>query len=123
MLAGGGRWQRSSVSACRGLAGRPALAEELYLGLREVADAFDTAVVGGDTNTWNGPLVISVTLIGEETGSGPVTRRGARPGDWLLVTGALGVAALRGKHLGLPPPPVREALRARRQRHWRNCTP
>src|SRR5271168_1966229 len=42
--------------------GGMALAEELYLGLREVADAFDTPIVGGDTNSWNGPLVISVTL-------------------------------------------------------------
>src|SRR5205085_3843066 len=32
------------------------LAEEVYLGLREVADAFDTAIAGGDTNSWNGPL-------------------------------------------------------------------
>src|SRR5205807_4511914 len=71
-------------------AGGRTLAEELYLGLRDVADAFDTAVVGGDTNSWDGPLVISVTLLGEETGRGPVTRRGAKPGDWLLVTGALG---------------------------------
>src|SRR5271170_7935784 len=30
------------------------LAEELYLGLREMADAFDTAVAGGDTNSWDG---------------------------------------------------------------------
>src|SRR3954447_7790281 len=42
-------------------AGR-ALAEGLYAGLREVADEFDTAVVGGDTNSWDGPLVISVTV-------------------------------------------------------------
>src|SRR5206468_9209126 len=46
-------------------AGGRALAEELYLGLREVADAFRTAVVGGDTNSWDGPLVLSVTLLGE----------------------------------------------------------
>src|SRR6266567_4816218 len=50
------------------------LAEELYRGLREVADAFATAVVGGDTNSWDGPLVIAVTVLGEATGSGPVTR-------------------------------------------------
>src|SRR5213593_2890324 len=31
--------------------GGRALAEELYLGLLELADAFATAVVGGDTNT------------------------------------------------------------------------
>src|ERR671925_203029 len=50
------------------------LAEELYLGLREVADAFDTAIVGGDTNSWEGGLVISVTLLGEATARGPVLR-------------------------------------------------
>src|SRR5262249_21307014 len=66
------------------------LGEELYLGLRDMADAFDTALVGGDTNTWEGPLVISVTMLGEAVGRGPVTRAGAKPGDWLMVTGPLG---------------------------------
>jgi thiamine-monophosphate kinase len=66
-------------------------------------------VVGGDTNTWDGPLVISVTLLGEETGRGPVTRRGARQGDWLMVTGTLG-GSIRGKHLDFRPR-VREAQR------------
>src|SRR5262249_22507067 len=84
------------------------LAEELYRGLREVADAFDTALVGGDTNSWDGPLVIAVTLIGEATARGPVRRSGARPGDWLLVTGPLGGSIL-GKHLAFTPR-VREAL-------------
>src|SRR5262249_1696172 len=83
--------------------------EELYLGLREVADAFDTAVVGGDTNSWNGPLVINVTLLGESTPRGPVRRAGARVGDWLMVTGPLGGSIL-GKHLDFTPR-VREALR------------
>src|SRR5581483_9494505 len=89
--------------------GGRAVAEELYRGLREVADAFDTAVVGGDTNSWDGPLVISVTLLGEATARGPVTRGGARPGDWLMVTGPLGGSIL-GKHLDFTPR-VREALR------------
>jgi thiamine-monophosphate kinase len=88
--------------------GGRALAEELYHGLRELADAFDTAVVGGDTNSWDGPLVISVTLLGEATERGAVTRSGARPGDWLLVTGPLGGSIL-GKHLDFTPR-VREAL-------------
>jgi thiamine-monophosphate kinase len=88
--------------------GGRALAEELYRGLREAADAFSTALVGGDTNSWNGPLVISVTVIGEATARGPVRRSGARPGDWLLVTGPLG-GSIRGKHLTFTPR-VREAL-------------
>jgi thiamine-monophosphate kinase len=87
--------------------GGRALAEELYLGLREMADAFDTVIVGGDTNSWDGPLSIAVTLLGEPTSGGPVCRSGARPGDWLLVTGPLGGSIL-GKHLTFTPR-VREA--------------
>jgi thiamine-monophosphate kinase len=88
--------------------GGRALAEELYQGLRDVADSFQTALAGGDTNSWDGPLVISVTIVGEATGRGPVTRAGARPGDWLLVTGPLGGSIL-GKHLDFTPR-VREAI-------------
>jgi thiamine-monophosphate kinase len=84
------------------------LAQELYLGLRDVADAFGVALVGGDTNSWNGPLVISVTALGEATDRGPVPRSGARPGDWLFVTGPLGGSIL-GRHLDFTPR-VREAL-------------
>jgi thiamine-monophosphate kinase len=88
--------------------GGRALAEELYLGLREMADAYGTAVVGGDTNSWDGPLVVNVTVLGEATGRGPVRRHGARPGDWLMVTGAFGGSIL-GRHLDFTPR-VREAL-------------
>lgn len=84
------------------------LAEELYLGLREMADAFDTAILGGDTNSWDGPLVINVTLLGEATPRGAVGRKGARPGDRLFVTGPLG-GSLLAKHLDFTPR-VREAL-------------
>jgi thiamine-monophosphate kinase len=103
-----GRPVAAVVSAGLPRAGGRALAEELYRGLREVADAFATAVVGGDTNSWDGPLVLSVTLLGEATARGPVRRDGARPGDWLLVTGPLGGSIL-GKHLDFTPR-VREAL-------------
>jgi thiamine-monophosphate kinase len=88
--------------------GGRALAEELYHGLRERADEFQTAIVGGDTNSWDGPLVINVTLFGEPGPRGVVRRRQARPGDALLVTGPLGGSIL-GKHLDFTPR-VREAL-------------
>src|SRR2546423_7426074 len=72
------------------------LAEELYLGMREVADAFAVPLVGGDTNSWDGPLSISVTLLGEATERGPVFRSGAKVGDWVMGTGPV-----RGSILGL----------------------
>jgi len=84
------------------------LAEELYLGLRDAADAFGVSIVGGDTNSWDGSLVIGVTVIGEATARGAVLRRGARVGDWLLVTGSLG-GSLLGHHFDFTPR-VREAL-------------
>jgi thiamine-monophosphate kinase len=90
----------------RHLSGR-AIAEELYLGVRDVADAFHTAVVGGDTNSWDGPLVVNVTVLGEAGPRGVVRRSGAQEGDWLLVTGPLGGSIL-GKHLDFTPR-VREA--------------
>lgn len=84
------------------------IAQELYLGLRDVADAFGVALVGGDTNSWDGKLAISVTAFGEATARGPVRRNGAKPGDWLFVTGPLGGSIL-GHHLDFTPR-VREAL-------------
>jgi thiamine-monophosphate kinase len=92
--------------------GAEAIAEQLYMGMRETADAFGTAVVGGDTNTWEGGLVIAVTLLGRPTAPGPVRRAGALPGDWLLVTGPLGGSIL-GKHLDFTPR-VREAIQLQR---------
>jgi len=85
-----------------------AVAEHLYEGMREVADRFDVPIVGGDTNSWNGGLVVSVTLVGEATDKGPVRRGGAKPGDWIFVTGLLGGSIL-GKHLDFTPR-MREAL-------------
>jgi thiamine-monophosphate kinase len=85
------------------------LAEQLYLGMRQLADQFAVPIVGGDTNSWDGPLTISVTILGQATARGPVRRSGARVGDWVMVTGPLGGSIL-GHHLDFTPR-VREALR------------
>ncbi|MEN6498409.1 MAG: thiamine-phosphate kinase [Thermoguttaceae bacterium] len=84
------------------------LAVELYEGMLPLAEEFAVAIAGGDTNSWNGPLVISVTLLGKLTARGALRRSGARPGDRLLVTGSLGGSIL-GRHLDFQPR-VREAL-------------
>jgi thiamine-monophosphate kinase len=88
--------------------GGRAIGEELYRGMRDMADAYHTAIVGGDTNSWDGPLVVSVTVLGEVVGRGAVLRSGAQPGDWVMVTGSLGGSIL-GKHLDFTPR-VREAM-------------
>jgi thiamine-monophosphate kinase len=84
------------------------LAIALYEGLIPIAAEFDLAIAGGDTNTHDGPLVISATLLGEVTERGPLTRSGGRVGDWLLITGQLGGTILG--HAFDFAPRVREAL-------------
>jgi thiamine-monophosphate kinase len=84
------------------------LAIALYEGLLPLANEFDVAIAGGDTNTFDGPLVISVTALGEAASRGPLTRSGGRAGDWLVVTGELGGSIL-GHMLDFTPR-VREAL-------------
>jgi thiamine-monophosphate kinase len=84
------------------------LAISLYEGLLPLAAEYELAIAGGDTNTYDGPLVISVTVLGEVTNRGPLTRGGGRVGDWLLVTGALGGSILG--HAFDFTPRVREAM-------------
>ena len=86
-----------------------AVAQGLYLGMRELAERFGVDLVGGDTNAWDGPLVISVTVLGEPTARGAVRRAGAKPGDAILVTGLLGGSLFAGRHLR-PEPRIAEAL-------------
>ncbi|HUY29821.1 MAG TPA: thiamine-phosphate kinase [Acidimicrobiales bacterium] len=63
----------------------------LYEGLLEAAGHYRCPVVGGDLSA--GPvLTVSIAVLGS-VGERPVLRSGARPGDALLVTGALGRSA------------------------------
>lgn len=84
------------------------LAIELYHGMLPLAERFGVAIAGGDTNSWDGPLAISVTAFGRVTDRGPLKRSGAKSGDVVLVTGTLGGSIL-GRHLQVEPR-VREAL-------------
>lgn len=74
--------------------GALALAQRLYEGLIPLAEQHGIAIAGGDTNCWDGPLVISVTVIGELSSAGSLLRSGARPGDSIVVTGRFGGSRL-----------------------------
>lgn len=63
-------------------------------GLRDVQDAYDFKLLGGDTTTIDGPMVVSATLIGEVPKGTMVKRRGAQLGDDIWVTGTIGDAYL-----------------------------
>lgn len=75
------------------------IAHELTAGLREMADLFGVSLAGGDTNRWNGPLVVNVTVLGLEPGGGAVLRSGAKLGDYIYVTGPLGGSFTSGRHM------------------------
>jgi thiamine-monophosphate kinase len=61
-----------------------------YRGFARTADEYGAALIGGDTVTSPGPVVIDVTVLG--WAEAPVLRRGAVPGDRLVVTGRLGAS-------------------------------
>lgn len=84
------------------------LAQALYEGILPLAEQFHVAIAGGDTNTWNGGLVICVMAMGVPGLGGVLTRSGALPGDDILVTGPLGGSIL-GHQFDFQPR-VQEAL-------------
>ena len=66
--------------------------DALYAGMRDAAAPHGVAIVGGDTSASCGGWTVSVTLLGEHTGT-PRLRSMARPGDAVAVTGSLGRSA------------------------------
>ncbi|MGD0516115.1 MAG: thiamine-phosphate kinase [Thermoguttaceae bacterium] len=84
------------------------LAQALFEGMLPLAEKYNLALAGGDTNSWDGPLVISITLLGKVTQRGPLRRGGAKPGDRILAIGSFGGSIL-GKHFDFQPR-VEEAL-------------
>jgi len=63
-------------------------------GLRAALDHFGAALLGGDTIAGPGPQVLGLTAIGRASHCPVPSRAGARAGDGLWVTGALGAAML-----------------------------
>lgn len=71
-------------------------------GLRRDQDEFGIALLGGDTTKTDGPMVVSVTVLGRVPRT-PIARSGARPGDAIYVSGTVGDAGLGLKAFDRPP--------------------
>ncbi len=63
-------------------------------GMLQRADQYGVQLIGGDTCSSPGPLVLTLTVLGEQSPDSLVRRSGARPGDQICVTGTIGDSAL-----------------------------
>lgn len=68
--------------------------EACYRGIRDVAQSTGMVIIGGDMAESRGGFCSTLTVIGDVVHGRALYRRGARPGDAVYVTGALGAAAL-----------------------------
>lgn len=80
--------------------------------LFESLDYYDMQLIGGDTT--RGPRSITLGIHGLIPAGKALKRSGARPGDWIFVTGTLGDSAaglaLLQHHVRIDDPAVHEAL-------------
>ncbi|WP_169568680.1 thiamine-phosphate kinase [Sneathiella limimaris] len=63
-------------------------------GLKSDQLKYGITLLGGDTVSSPGPMVLSLTMLGEAPKGSVLRRNGAHPGDLICVSGTLGDAAL-----------------------------
>ncbi len=73
-----------------------------YSGMKALAERYQVSLVGGETTTNPGGVLISIALLGLAAKTRCIRRAGARVGDAVFVTGELG-GSLQGKHLDFEP--------------------
>src|SRR6266576_7213047 len=59
-------------------------------GLGADAEAFGCPLLGGDTDSTTGPIMISIAALGAVPQGKMLRRAGAKPGDRIVVTGTVG---------------------------------
>ncbi len=78
-------------------------AQQLYEGMTPLMEQYHCPLAGGDTNSWDQPLVVDVMVLAQPFPRiAPVRRSGAKLGDGLYVSGPLG-GSLLGRHLTFEP--------------------
>lgn len=78
--------------------------DALFDALHRWAGKWGCPLVGGDIARVAGPTVLSVVVIGApHRVRGPVLRSGAKPGDAVYITGALGGSFASGRHMTFEP--------------------
>lgn len=77
-------------------------AKKIFEGIRRTARDYGIEVVGGDTNC-SRKIVIASFVAGTVRKNNLVLRSRAKEGDYIFVTGTLGGAADKGKHLKFAP--------------------
>jgi thiamine-monophosphate kinase len=102
-IAAAGCWPVAAMVAVnlrKGSSDRIAL--ELYKGITACCKKYRFALAGGDLSTSKNGLSVVVSMLGEGPKGKMWTRSGAKPGDILFVTGALG-GSRGGRHLTFQP--------------------
>ncbi len=83
---------------------RFAAADELFDRMSHWGRHWNAPLIGGDIASSDGPTCLTVTVLGRlPDGAPPFRRSGARPGDRVVVTGALGGSMLSGRHATFEP--------------------
>jgi thiamine-monophosphate kinase len=80
----------------------PEFVAKIYDGLNALAEKTGVAIVGGETTTNPGRILISIALLGTVPRGKQILRSGAKTGDAIFVTGELG-GSLVEKHLEFEP--------------------
>ena len=103
IAAMGGRPRAAVVALAIDAHVKLAWLEQFYRGLAAVSRRYRVPIVGGDLAHHKGGIVATLTLVGEASAARVVTRTGARLGDRIFVTGALGHSLRSGHHWKFSP--------------------
>jgi thiamine-monophosphate kinase len=86
------RWSLLSIGVPREIWETP-FVDDFYEGFFQLASHHGVSLIGGDVSRTPERIVVDSILLGETARGRAISRAGARPGDHIFVTGALGGAA------------------------------